>query len=195
SPIIDAISIPYKSVYFNITLFSDSIYRQDASPEVHQAWLDLGLTITQVIPEKEAERVGFTPGMVKLRASEGGGFVAQMEVFHNLHCLDTLRQGLYFNYDYYHTNRDGVWGRSDAVVRKHMGHCLDLLRFSLQCSADIGLIGMSWVNATGKPVEAAKFVGEHQCRDFEAVKAWALNHNKKGHTELRDGDEILTRYS
>jgi hypothetical protein len=59
--------------------------------------------------------------MVKLRDSEGGGFIAQMEVFHNLHCLDTLRQGLYFNYDYYHKSRDGVWGRSDTVVRKHMG--------------------------------------------------------------------------
>ncbi|KAN0114497.1 protein of unknown function (DUF3328) domain containing protein [Hyaloscypha variabilis] len=203
--------IQHKPVYFNVTLFSDSIYRQDASPEVHQAWLDLGLAgkslpstiflslivlriATQVIPETDADRVGFTQGMVKLRDSEGGGFIAQMEVFHNLHCLDTLRQGLYFNYDYYHKSRDGVWGRSDAVVRKHMGHCLDLLRLSLQCSADIGLVGMSWVNATGTPVPAAKFVGEHQCRDFEAVKEWALEHDKKGHTELREGDEILTQY-
>jgi hypothetical protein len=138
SPILDSIPIQHKPVYFNVTLFSDSIYRQDASPEVHQAWLDLGLAgkslpstiflslivlriATQVIPETDADRVGFTQGMVKLRDSEGGGFIAQMEVFHNLHCLDTLRQGLYFNYDYYHKSRDGVWGRSDAVVRKHMG--------------------------------------------------------------------------
>jgi len=138
SPILDSIPIQYKPVYFNVTLFSDSIYRQDASPEVHQAWLDLGLAgkslpstiflslivlriATQVIPETDADRVGFTQGMVKLRDSEGGGFIAQMEVFHNLHCLDTLRQGLYFNYNYYHKSRDGVWGRSDAVVRKHMG--------------------------------------------------------------------------
>lgn len=77
--------------------------------------------VTQIVPEGDFERVGFTQGMVKLRASEGGGFIAQMEVFHNLHCLDTLRQGLYFNYDYYHANRHGVWERSDAVVRKHMG--------------------------------------------------------------------------
>jgi len=48
--------------------------------------------------------------MIKRRASDGGGFIAQMEVFHQLHCLDTLRQGMYFNYDYYHENRKGVWG-------------------------------------------------------------------------------------
>jgi hypothetical protein len=53
---------------------------------------------------------------------------------------------------------------------------------------------MLWVNATSTPVPAAKFVGEHQCRDFEAIKEWTLEHDKKGHTELREGDEILTKY-
>jgi hypothetical protein len=162
-----------------------------------------------IIPEEYAERVGFSPGMVKQRASDGGGFMAQMEVFHQLHCLDTLRQGLYFNYDYYHENRDGVWGRSDAVVRKHMGkslslhtilcsgkltyrtgHCLDLLRLQLQCTADVGLISMMWVNATGTPVEFAKFTGEHRCRDFGAIREWAMANDEKGYIKVRDGDEV-----
>ena len=138
--------------------------------------------------------MGFSSGMVKRRASDGGGFVAQMEVFHQLHCLDTLRQGLYFNYDYYHTNRRGVWERSDAVVRKHMGHCLDLLRTQLQCTADIGLVGMLWVNASGTPEEFANFRTEHRCRDFEAIRAWALANDEKVVVEMREGDEILGKF-
>jgi hypothetical protein len=117
-----------------------------------------------------------------------------MEVFHQLHCLDTLRQGLYFNYDYYHTNRRGVWERSDAVVRKHMGHCLDLLRTQLQCTADIGLVGMLWVNASGTPEEFANFRTEHRCRDFEAIRAWALANDEKVVVEMREGDEILGKF-
>ncbi|KIM94343.1 hypothetical protein OIDMADRAFT_184418 [Oidiodendron maius Zn] len=194
SPILDSIRISYKTVVFDATLFGNSIYRQDASEEVHNAWQDLGLLTTHIIPEEDVKRVGFSTGMVKRRAADGGGFVAQMEVFHQLHCLDTLRQGLYYNYNYYHENRQGVWGRSDAVVRKHMGHCLDLLRLQLQCTADIGLIGLMWVNATGTPVEIAKFTGEHQCRDFDAIREWAFANDVKGYIEVREGDEVADKF-
>ncbi|KAI9735458.1 MAG: hypothetical protein M1818_006464 [Claussenomyces sp. TS43310] len=148
----------------------------------------------EIIPEEDAERIGFSPGMVKRRASDGGGFIAQMEVFHQLHCLDTLRQGMYFNYDYYQANRKGVWERSDAIVRKHMGHCIDLLRLQLQCTADVGLVGLMWVNASGTPVEFAQFTGEHKCRDFDAVRAWAVANDQKGFTELRAGDEVWEEF-
>lgn len=132
--------------------------------------------------------------MAKRRLSDGGGFIGQIEVFHQLHCLDTLRQGLYFNFEYYHTNRKGVWARSDAVVRKHMGHCLDLLRVQLQCTADVGLLGMLWVNATGTPEHFANFTTEHQCRDFEAIRDWAVAHDEKGVLEFREEDDILDKF-
>ena len=141
-------------MFFCLQAFSHPLFlvldylRRQTTPPTTQINVPLAI---QIVPEHDVARVGFSSGMVKRRASDGGGFVAQMEVFHQLHCLDTLRQGLYFNYDYYHTNRRGVWERSDAVVRKHMGHCLDLLRTQLQCTADIGLVGMLWVNASGTP--------------------------------------------
>ena len=43
SPILDSVRISYKTVVFDATLFGNSIYRQDASEEVHNAWQDLGL--------------------------------------------------------------------------------------------------------------------------------------------------------
>lgn len=136
--------------------------------------------------------------MAKRRLEDGGGFVGQMEVFHQLHCLDTLRQGLYFNFEYYNaTRRGGVWNRSNALVRKHMGHCLDLLRVQLQCTADVGMVGKLWVNATGTPQSFAKFQTQHQCRDFEAIRAWAIANDAThagGIMEFREGDEVLDKF-
>ena len=74
------------------------------------------------------------------------------------------------------------------------GHCLDLLRLQLQCTADIGLIGLMWVNATGTPVEIAKFTGEHQCRDFDAIREWAFANDVKGYIEVREGDEVADKF-
>lgn len=39
-------------------------------------------------------------------------------------------------------------------------------------------------------MEIAKFTGEHRCRDFEAIREWAIANDEKGYIEVRDGDEV-----
>jgi hypothetical protein len=51
-----------------------------------------------------------------------------------------------------------------------------------------------WVNATGTPVEIAKFTGEHQCRDFDAIREWAFANDVKGYIEVREGDEVADKF-
>lgn len=41
-PILDSVDIKYETVRFNGSLFTNTIYREDPSPEVDQAWYDLG---------------------------------------------------------------------------------------------------------------------------------------------------------
>lgn len=48
--------------------------------------------------------------MVKRRASDGGGFVAQRRYFISSIVSILLRQRLYFTYDYYHENRQAYGG-------------------------------------------------------------------------------------
>ena len=45
---------------------------------------------TLLVPEQDAARAGVSPGIGKRRLSDVGGFIGQIEVFHQLHCLDTL---------------------------------------------------------------------------------------------------------
>ncbi|KAK3679963.1 hypothetical protein LTR78_000340 [Recurvomyces mirabilis] len=50
-------------------------------------------------------------------------------------------------------------------------HCIDQLRQEVTCKADVTLIGFEWVpnNTDPSPV----FQGWHECKNFEAIDAWA----------------------
>lgn len=43
TPVFEDVDIKYTTITFNGTLFKDTIYRQPPSPEVDQAWHDLGI--------------------------------------------------------------------------------------------------------------------------------------------------------
>ena len=62
----------------------------------------------------------------------------------------------------------------------------------LQCTSDVGLVGFTWIKNASKPF--ASFETEHKCRDFEAIRAYALEHDQKGYPEHRQGDIVLDDY-
>lgn len=66
-------------------------------------------------------------------------YLVQLEVFHNLHCLNDLRKLLYP--ERYHmlekaTLKNGTIDRNSFGFR-HWDHCIDSLRQALMCNADI----------------------------------------------------------
>lgn len=44
------------------------------------------------------------------------------------------------------------------------------------CSSDIGLVGLSWYNLSGKTVSLPKFDTKHQCRNFDVIREWARSN-------------------
>jgi hypothetical protein len=54
---------------------------------------------------------------------------------------------------------------------KHMDHCIDQIRQSLMCSADLTPIPYGWYPRYNQV--NGMFDVAHTCRDFEAVKEWA----------------------
>lgn len=97
-----------------------------------------------VIPEAEAEQTGLRHDQVKISQEYGGGFPANVEGLHHLHCLvsanfvckwididcleDLLRRTLHWNYDYYLAQKQGAFANSGYIVRVHATHCLDTIR-------------------------------------------------------------------
>ena len=50
----------------------------------------------------------------------GGGFPANVEGLHHLHCLNLLRQSLYYNFDYYREKGEGAFRNDDIILKYHV---------------------------------------------------------------------------
>ncbi|KAI0867358.1 hypothetical protein GGS24DRAFT_515816 [Hypoxylon argillaceum] len=99
----------------------------------------------------------------------GQGFVANPEfsplpgclaVYHQLHCLNTLRHG-------YWAARLGHESTSHALPA-HIRHCFDYLRQSIMCHADTNIepVNSELGGVTG-------FGSQKRCRDIGKVRQWA----------------------
>ncbi|KAL4748752.1 hypothetical protein BDW72DRAFT_195494 [Aspergillus terricola var. indicus] len=206
SPVIANVPIKYHRQRFNGSLLKENIYRQDAGPEVDAAWEALGANYRPIrVPVDEAAESGISPDHVQISEAHGGGYPANVEGFHHLHCLvsipswltqeagarthqrvsarekkrsltliaqNLLRQSLYYNYEYYRTKGDGAFQNDDFIVRKHVSHCLDMLRQQLMCTIDVGVLGQVWIHPD-RPSPFVDFNTEHVCRNFEDIRAWA----------------------
>lgn len=103
-----------------------------------------------------------------------------LAVFHQLHCLDMLRQALYESrpdiveqgHNESHTadphpDHDVTVDHNHSHDMYHIGHCFDLLRQSLMCKADLTVeVG----NLTEGGVTG--FGTEHQCVNWEELMGW-----------------------
>ncbi|CRL21313.1 DNA-directed DNA polymerase, family B, conserved site [Penicillium camemberti] len=99
----------------------------------------------------------------------------QLEVFHQLHCLNSLRRLIYNT----STFTKGV------NAEMHMDHCIDYLRQSIMCHSDVTPLvhiprpggsrnnGTAWI---------PNFAVKHTCRDFWKIHEWAAQYNTSGWT-------------
>jgi len=88
-----------------------------------------------------------------------------IDVFHQLHCVDILRKSL--NPERYNETSAEGWSQ-------HADHCIDSIRQSLMCSADISTIPFLWDPENGWTLPDARIT--HTCRKWETVKKWAVDH-------------------
>ncbi|KAH8432921.1 oxidase ustYa family protein [Aspergillus melleus] len=173
SPLFNDVDIKYHVEEFNGEFINQNIYRQDASPEVDAAWEALGTDYRPLrVPPEDGEKSGISSDHVKINDEYGGGYPANLEGLHHLHCLNLLRKSLYYNYDYYHERGEGAFVNADHVVRIHVSHCLDILRQQLMCTIDTGVLGRVWV-FPDEPTPFVDFNTKHKCKNFDAIRQWA----------------------
>ena len=63
---------------------------------------------------------------MQINEKYGGGYPAFVEGLHQLHCLNLLRQALYYNYDYYHSQGKVAFSDPEDVQRWHVSKELHL---------------------------------------------------------------------
>ena len=136
-------------------------------------WESLGVNYRPlIIPSSLAQKSGLAADQVKINEKYGGGYPANVEGLHHLHCLNLLRQSLWYNYDYYHTRGEGAFKNEEYIVKFHVSHCLDIVRQQLMCTVDVGVLGQVWIHPD-EPEAYVDFNTRHMCRDFEAIRSWA----------------------
>jgi len=173
SPVVKEVGLSYHTVQYNGSFFNLNAFRQDAGPEVDAAWESLGVDYRSAwVPAEQAARSGLSPDQVKIKDKYGGGYPANVEGLHHLHCLNLLRKSLHYNFEYYHALGKGAFQNDDLILKTHITHCLDILRQQLMCSVDMGMLGQVWWDRK-EPKPFVDFNTKHVCRNFEAVRQWA----------------------
>ncbi len=191
APLLDEVDSSFHSIVYNGSFMNANIFRQDAGPNVDAAWQSLGVDCrfspfschsrahlipctdrALPVPEPQAKASGLRPEQVRINPRYGGGYPANVEGLHHLHCLNLLRKALYWNYDYYHDLGTGAFVNEDTIVKLHVTHCLDILRQRLMCQPDTGVMGQIWWDPD-EPKAFVDFNTEHKCRNFEGIRRWA----------------------
>lgn len=90
-------------------------------PEVDKAWRHITYDVgDQMITPSELDRLGLDPNSLTVKDPKTGkeGYRVGIQVFHQLHCLNLLRQETYSEY-YSHTGGDVDVPKED--LRGHLG--------------------------------------------------------------------------
>jgi Mycotoxin biosynthesis protein UstYa len=158
------------------SIYSDeSIFRQPPSDKVEEAWKRIADIGVLPISYEDVVALGKDPSSVaKAPMNWGQGseaYLAHLDGIHLLHCLDSMRQSLYYNFHHYHPN-----GTTEGY-HVHLSHCQEALAKHLMCQPSVELITYSW--AEEKEFPFPDFDITRKCWNYETLLDWQDQHRIK----------------
>ncbi|KAJ6473932.1 hypothetical protein DFH09DRAFT_953435, partial [Mycena vulgaris] len=154
--------VQHKLVKFTRGLADDvPVYERPPSAAVDEAWRELYSVAATKMSRSEAMQM---PNKTWPLLGEEGSYIFALDVFHQLHCLDTLRQ------------QASISTGSDypRVPSSHLRHCVGALRQALMCAADITPVVWQW--STAHQIAEQRDDVVHVCRNYEGIRQWASEH-------------------
>ncbi|KZS90735.1 hypothetical protein SISNIDRAFT_414902 [Sistotremastrum niveocremeum HHB9708] len=142
-------------------------YHGPPTNETDEAWDSLyNMGISRITSSEAA----LLPNRTESIPEEEGVSVISLDVFHQLHCLNNIRQALW-------PERYGIPElipsliKGDPVPFDHVDHCVNILRENIMCNADITPDVWQWDE--DKQMSFPRFDTVHTCRNWEAIIDWA----------------------
>ncbi|KAI9776101.1 MAG: hypothetical protein M1839_000614 [Geoglossum umbratile] len=157
-----------------------SIYRGPPTPARDKAWTELWQFGGVRIPPEKMHLLNRTLGEEDWRMipDEAGGYVALLDVFHQIHCLDLVRMYTWLLAGNYAPPGQGTATRvevpsglraGDVGNRMHVDHCIETLRKTLMCHGDV--TPFLTIEDPKSPIgHKADFNVHQKCRDFGKIK-------------------------
>lgn len=174
-------AIDYTLVKFRLGFQTQpEIYEQPPSVEVDEAWDDLIQYSIAQVPREIALKLPNRTWPVSETGLPGHYDIAP-DVFHTLHCLNLIRQGLHRAY------YDSLPVNAGINVPGHLDHCLSHIRQSLMCAGDMTPNVYQWSENHGRAILRTDV--PHTCRDFGKLREWV---KERWYEEF--DDKNLTRY-
>ncbi|KAK9775190.1 putative DUF3328 domain-containing protein [Seiridium cardinale] len=142
----------------------------EPSPYMDEAWDDLTEFWTVLLDGEEADNVR---GQTLL---QNGYWVTGLDVFHQLHCLDSLRRAVYPDY-YPHEGSPRTW-------QLHVDHCVDYLRQAIMCHGDTTPVHYKWFPGIRR--WGPDFASTHYCpREMEDLLTWSRTRTPKARAGVK----------
>lgn len=136
------------------------------SPEVDEAWTRIGKPTWITISEDEVRSLGRDPSLL-VKAPENWGkgsnrYVAMLDIGHQVHCLNVLRQMAYQDYYPLDIPEDRI-----SIATQHWMHCVHILYQNIMCTASTEIITFNWMETQHFPNE--NFTLNKVCKNGEVL--------------------------
>jgi hypothetical protein len=99
------------------------------------------------------------------------GFRVAVEVFHQLHCLNLLRQS---NHKAYYAPLGGDTAAEGHDLHGHLDHCIDALRQFVMCQGDVNVFAFRFPFNDGDPWP--DYTTPRVCRNYASIRQWTVDH-------------------
>ncbi|KAI1816765.1 hypothetical protein GGS20DRAFT_536118 [Poronia punctata] len=142
--------------------------------DVDARWDYISAIGDTMISREEMVKLGLDPDIsLNITDPRDGkpGFRVAIEVFHQLHCLNLLRQNVHRDY---YAPLGGDTSAAPEDLRGHLDHCIDALRQFVMCQGDVGVFSFNYPFGGGDPWP--DYSTPRVCRNFESIRQWAVDH-------------------
>ncbi|KAF1994325.1 hypothetical protein P154DRAFT_624775 [Amniculicola lignicola CBS 123094] len=143
-------------------------YRGLPRPELEEAWAYWVRNYTVRVPQPGWLDDAPPNRVLAEFQDEEGGIMGVFSFIHSIHCLKTIRQ--YMLPDFYPETIATFGRKPGEPLQRHMDHCIDMIRQSLLCHADMGLTVFEWSKDEKIPI-TINHKTQHMCvKESNVVK-------------------------
>ncbi|KAI0971125.1 hypothetical protein F4678DRAFT_433794 [Xylaria arbuscula] len=168
-----ASAVKYETQNFDLPAIAEGPFTGKGD-DVDAQWDHISAIGDTMISHEEMTKLGLKPDIsLKITDPRNGksGYRVAIEVFHQLHCLNLLRQNVYKDY---YSPLGGDTSAPLMDLRGHLDHCIDALRQFVMCQGDVGVFSFKYPFNDGDPWP--DYSTPHTCRNFESIRQWAVDH-------------------